>query len=85
MDYCTGWFEGWWAHCCQAHDLAYAEQLPRLVADQALQQCVAGTLPAFAQNPIVVTVVTGCSVVIGAGMFVAVRLFGGHFYRRAAP
>jgi hypothetical protein len=29
MDYCTHFPEGWWATCCQAHDVAYAAQIGR--------------------------------------------------------
>jgi hypothetical protein len=68
-DYCTLWPEGWWAHCCQAHDLAYAAQSGKAAADSALWQCVA-------------TSGEPASWVIGAVMFVGVTVFGRRFYRR---
>ncbi|WID42127.1 membrane protein [Pseudomonas phage ZRG1] len=73
MDYCTGWFEGWWSDCCMAHDAAYAAQVARDVADDALFQCVAGSEPTLA---VASTLVAGL-------MWAAVRLFGRRFYRKA--
>lgn len=70
IDHCTAWFEGWWAACCAAHDLAYADPLiDRLTADQELAACVAGTGAA--------------GVGIAALMYAGVRLFGGWFRRRS--
>ncbi|MCK5934500.1 MAG: hypothetical protein KAG89_20295 [Fulvimarina manganoxydans] len=64
-DYCTGWFEGSWASCCAAHDLAYADPaIGRLSADWALAQCVAAT----SGGP-----------VMAAIMFGGVALFGWFF------
>lgn len=39
-DHCTLWFEGSWAHCCAAHDAAYAGFESRIAADLDLAQCV---------------------------------------------
>lgn len=71
MDYCTLFPEGWWAHCCAAHDAAYLAQSGKAAADAALLQCVAGT----GFDPLTLTV--------AIAMFSAVSLFGGYFYRRA--
>ena len=68
-DHCTAWFEGWfgssWAHCCAAHDLAYAQVqaggVDRALADAALHACVAET-----GHPVMAYV-----------MLVGVTLFGG--------
>ena len=73
MDYCTFWFEGWWAHCCQAHDDDYIAQVGRAIADWDLMTCVATAAP----HPVLAVL----SVVIAVGMFLAVRLFGGRFYK----
>ena len=43
MDYCTLFPDGWWAHCCAAHDAAYAAQAARSVADMDLLRCVAAS------------------------------------------
>lgn len=75
MDYCTMFPEGWWAHCCEAHDLAYSAQVDRLAADLDLFQCLAATGDAW---------MYAASVAIGGLMFLGVRVFGGRFYRRAA-
>lgn len=65
VDHCTLWFEGTWAHCCAAHDLAYANPaIGRLSADWALAQCVAAT----SGGP-----------VMAAIMFGGVALFGWFF------
>lgn len=74
-DYCSFWFEGWWSQCCEVHDAAYAAQVARDVADAALFQCVAGSSPTLA----------ALSATIAGAMFVAVRVFGGRFYRNARP
>lgn len=41
MDYCTGFWEGNWAHCCKAHDVAYS--FAKLQADLDLASCVAAS------------------------------------------
>ena len=75
MDYCTFFPEGWWAHCCAAHDAAYVAQVARDAADKALLQCVAASTssPALA----------GVSATTGTLMYVGVRAFGRWFYNRA--
>ena len=45
MDYCTLWLEGWWAHCCQAHDTGYVRQIGQAAADNQLFLCVIQSLP----------------------------------------
>ncbi|MDG9930347.1 MULTISPECIES: hypothetical protein [unclassified Pseudomonas] len=40
--YCTLFPEGWWAHCCQIHDIDYSQQIGQALADERLQVCVAG-------------------------------------------
>lgn len=43
-NYCTAWPDriGSWdyGHCCQAHDIAYLSDAPRIPADIELAQCV---------------------------------------------
>lgn len=71
IDYCTLFPEGWWQHCCKAHDLAYETQVPKKDADIALFNCVAEsglTVPSF---------------LIAALMFAGVSLFGRRFYNKA--
>lgn len=72
MDYCTLFPEGWWAHCCQAHDADYLAQIGKLLADERLLQCVASA----GDGGVV-------SWLIGAVMFAGVGLFGRRFYRKA--
>lgn len=72
MDYCTLFPEGWWAHCCAAHDADYLAQIGKLLADERLLQCVAA---AGDGNP--------ASWLIGVVMFAGVGLFGRRFYRKA--
>lgn len=76
MDYCTSWFEGWWADCCAAHDLAYSAQIGKAAADLALATCVAGS----GHGPLI----GAASVVIGGVMWLGVRVFGRKFYKNAA-
>lgn len=67
VDHCTGWFEGWWSHCCAAHDDAYRSGgyiLDKLVSDVALGVCTAMTHG----DPL--------SIGIGAAMAVGTALFG---------
>lgn len=64
---CTGWIEGNWRQCCDIHDLAYAAQLPKVLADINLQDCVAAH-----GHPI-----------MGLVMWAGVTLFGGIFYAMA--
>lgn len=76
MDYCTMFPEGWWAHCCEAHDAAYSAQIGQAVADSALLQCVAGSGDGL--------LIGGASAVIAGAMWLGVRLFGRRWYRRAS-
>lgn len=85
MDYCTSWFEGWWADCCMAHDADYAAQVLKSLADSQLGECVSHALPAIATgNPVASALFAGLSAVIGFGMYKAVSVFGGKYYRAAA-
>lgn len=85
MDYCTLFPEGWWAHCCQAHDSNYADQIGKALADALLRECVAGSLPeVVAQHPWLVSVAGSVSGLVGTVMVIGVWLFGRGFYRRAA-
>ena len=74
MDYCTLFPEGWWGHCCEAHDAAYAAQIGQAVADATLLQCVA-TAGGGWLAPV--------SAVVGAVMYIGVRTFGRRWYWRA--
>jgi len=74
MDHCTLFPEGWWAHCCAAHDLAYASQAGRADADLGLLLCVSGSAPSSA--------LVGVSALIALAMYLGVRAFGKHFYRK---
>lgn len=76
MDYCTLFPEGWWAHCCAAHDAAYAAQVARDVADMDLLRCVAASATS---SPALAVV----SAIIGTVMYVGVRLAGRWFYDKA--
>lgn len=67
MNWCTGWFDGNWGHCCAMHDVAYTMQLDKLKADIDLWRCVAE-----AAGPIMASI-----------MFVGVLLFGGFAYKNA--
>ena len=75
ISYCTDWFDSinllWihldWGKCCYEHDVAYAVQVPKAIADWSLFICVshdAGTA-------------------LGAIMVAEVTIFGGPFYLRA--
>lgn len=84
MDYCTLWLEGWWAHCCQAHDADYAAQVGQALADERLLACVASALPELAANhPVAAAGFGVASVVVGGVVFLGVRVFGSRFYRKA--
>lgn len=75
MDYCTLFPEGWWSHCCAAHDADYAAQIGQAAADAALLQCVATSADGG--------LIGIASAVIGGVMFLGVRLFGRRYYRKA--
>lgn len=77
MDYCTLFPDGWWSHCCAAHDAAYTAQIARDAADQALLVCVTSSTstPALA----------AVSAAIGVVMYLGVRLGGRFFYDKAKP
>jgi hypothetical protein len=75
MDYCTLFPEGWWSHCCAAHDLAYANQVGRAGADFDLLMCVASST----SSPMLL----GVSTLIAGVMFIGVRVFGRYFYNKA--
>jgi lysozyme len=66
-DGCTDFIQGNWRTCCDVHDLSYAVQLPKAVADASLAQCVADHGHSF----------------IAVIMWVGVTVFGGWFYARA--
>ena len=68
MDYCTLWFEGFWASCCKAYDIDYLNQVVRSVADTGLVSCVALS----AITPSVGTV----GAVVAGIMFIGVKVFG---------
>jgi hypothetical protein len=44
-DWCSGWFDGTWGHCCAIHDIMYSLQYDRIPADIALGSCVARNGP----------------------------------------
>jgi hypothetical protein len=70
---CTLFPEGWWSHCCAAHDLNYGGLVPRIVADETLMQCVVNSSPHAGW-------LTLFSVFIGTTMYIGVRLFGASHY-----
>ena len=74
MDYCTLFPEGWWSHCCAAHDAAYSAQIARDVADMDLLRCVAASATS---SPALAAV----SAVVGVVMYVGVRVGGRFFYK----
>lgn len=76
VDYCTGFFEGWWAFCCERHDGDYVAQIGKLLADERLWQCVT---TAAGDSPLAMAV----SGVVASVMFAGVGLFGRRFYKRA--
>lgn len=75
MDYCTLFPEGWWSHCCAAHDADYAAQIGQAAADAALLQCVATSADG--------DLIGIASALVGGVMFLGVRLFGRRYYRKA--
>lgn len=77
MDYCTWFPEGWWSHCCAAHDADYAAQVARALADERLYLCVAASVD---QPPALCL-----AVLVAMAMWCGVRLFGRRFYRPTQP
>lgn len=77
IDYCTGFFEGWWAHCCLAHDINYLNQVPKITADLELAYCVASSTTSPSLSII--------SYGIAGIMFIGVTFFGSYFYKKAKP
>lgn len=75
MDYCTWFPEGWWATCCQAHDLAYINQIGKALADSQLLSCVADSANG--------SVMAAVSFAVAGLMYVGVRLFGRKYYTNA--
>ncbi|WP_158874006.1 hypothetical protein [Antarcticirhabdus aurantiaca] len=83
VDHCTGWFEGWWAAACAAHDTAYGAQSGRAAADAQLFHDVAVSLPAWATaHPALAVAGAAASVTVAGVMWLGVRFFGGPFYRQ---
>lgn len=74
MNHCTLFPEGWWAHCCEAHDAAYAAQIGQMTADTTLLQCVAASGDGL---------LAPVSVAVGVVMFLGVTVFGWRYYRKA--
>ena len=66
-DGCTGWIDGVWRHCCDAHDIAYSSGFDKFQTDLELAVCVAQT-----GNPIVAVL-----------MFLGVTIFGWFWYLKA--
>lgn len=75
-DYCTLWPEGWWSHCCAAHDADYLDQIGRALADERLLACVANSAPDD------IPLLAAASAVVACVMWAGVRFFGARFYRR---
>lgn len=77
MDYCTGWFEGWWQTCCKVHDSEYAQQVGKALADSNLFNCVAHS----GNSVLMASASVGVALIMWAG----VSLFGKRYYNKAAP
>lgn len=79
-DYCTHWLDriySWsWSGCCKYHDLAYASGVDRLLADEALRDCVINSSHGW---------LAAAASIMGGVMFLGVRLFGNRYYRAAQP
>jgi hypothetical protein len=71
-DHCTKFPEGWWAHCCAAHDIAYVDGTRKLIADVDLLVCVSTAGTEWWQHVL--------SFTIGGVMFAGVSLFGMFYY-----
>lgn len=72
QDYCTMWPDRFgsvdWSDCCRAHDIAYATNVVKNVADKALMQCVIETTHWYW---------------LGGLMFLGVSFFGWAFKRKS--
>lgn len=75
MNHCTLFPDGWWSHCCAAHDADYAAQIGQAAADTGLLQCVASSGDGL--------LIGAASAVVGGVMWLGVRLFGRRWYRKA--
>lgn len=64
--YCTFWWDGNWAKCCEVHDIAYGSGTDKLLADIELGLCVINTGNLW----------------MGIVMFLGVSIFGWFFYKR---
>jgi LPXTG-motif cell wall-anchored protein len=64
--FCTLWWDGVWAQCCEVHDIAYAAGVDKFQADLGLGICVAQTGHFW----------------MGVVMFLGVSIFGYFFYNR---
>jgi len=73
--HCTGFWDGWWGHCCKFHDDAYANLDPRLLADWNLGVCVSNS----GYDPLTKAISFG----LGPAMMLAVLCFGWYFYNKA--
>ena len=62
--FCTLWWDGSWAQCCEVHDIAYGMGLDKFQADIDLGICVAKT----------------GNVGMGILMFLGVTILGVFFY-----
>lgn len=60
LDGCTGWFDGNWRHCCDAHDIAWAQGADFFGSNIDLAVCVAQT-----GNPIVALIMLAGVTFIG--------------------
>lgn len=67
MDGCTHWFDGWWRHCCDAHDLDYINDTVSFMSHFNLFACVAESAPVWW--------LTWASIAIGFIMFIATLLW----------
>ena len=62
-DGCTGWFDGTWRHCCEAHDAAGVS----LESNLELARCVAERSPGMAAIMLIGTSTFGIGYAIWRG------------------
>lgn len=76
-DHCTWFPEGWWAHCCDAHDADYLAQIGKWLSDSGMWQCVAQSGEPW---------MAAISAAVASVMLAGVTMFGRRFYtsRKAA-